>query len=156
MKLYQTPALGFGLGATAGVIGDQIDGTVDQGAPKNIGEGYRWNTRDLYYAFDANFLTHFGSNGVTAIDQAFAVFNNLTNVLPRYSADLSEWPLEATRQNFQAQTLLMLDFESSIMEIMMEVKKAPPVRYAWVLHDRFLPGGATFVPTMAIGHPAQL
>ncbi len=142
-EAYQTTALAFGLGnTTADVIGDQIDGTPDLGGPKNSGEGYRWNTRDLYYAFDANFLTYFGSNGVAAIDQAFAVLNNLTN-FSSYSADLSEWPLTATRVNYQAQALSMLDLKSVIMEIMMaELGLAPPQRYAWVLHDRFLPAGA--------------
>ena len=33
-------------------------------APKNLGEEYRRNMPVMYYAFDANFLDFFGSNGV--------------------------------------------------------------------------------------------
>ena len=50
----------------------------DLGAPKNIGEDYRRNMPVLYYAFDETFLDYFGSNGVAAVDQAFAILNNLT------------------------------------------------------------------------------
>src|SRR4051812_27721716 len=36
----------------------------DIGAPKNLGEEYRWNIPFVYYAFDQNFFDYFGSNGV--------------------------------------------------------------------------------------------
>src|SRR5262249_43891806 len=73
---YQVPVIGFNLAG-------------DVGAPKNLGEEYRRNTPVMYYAFDANFLDYFGSNGVAAVDLAFAVFNALTNA-SSYSQDLSE------------------------------------------------------------------
>src|SRR5438046_195187 len=63
-------------------------------AVKNLGEEYRRNTPVMYYAFDANFLDYFGSNGVAAVDQAFGFYNALTNV-SAYSRDLSEVPFEA-------------------------------------------------------------
>jgi hypothetical protein len=44
-------------------------------APKNIGEEYRRNTPVMYYACDANFLDYFGSNGMAAVDGAFAIMN---------------------------------------------------------------------------------
>src|SRR6516225_2301768 len=56
---WQVPEIGFMLGG-------------DLGTPKNLGEEYRRNTPVLYYSCDANFLDYFGSNGVVAIDQAFA------------------------------------------------------------------------------------
>src|SRR5256885_7537947 len=40
----------------------------------------------------------------SAIDQAFAVLNALTNV-SSYSSDLSEFPLEAQTENYEASTL---------------------------------------------------
>ncbi len=59
-------------------IGYAIQGDI--GAPKNIGEEYRRNTPFMYYACDATFYDYFYTNGVSAVDQAFAVFNALTNV----------------------------------------------------------------------------
>src|SRR5262245_13131240 len=52
---------------------------ADVGGPKNLGEEYRRNIPVIYYTMDANFFDYFGSNGAVAIDQAFAVFNALTN-----------------------------------------------------------------------------
>ena len=72
-------------------LGYQLNSDV--GGPMNIGEDYRRNTPVLYYAFDENFLDYFGSNGVWAVDQAFAIMNSLQPV-SSYSADLSEVPLE--------------------------------------------------------------
>jgi hypothetical protein len=106
----------------------------DLGGPKNLGEGYRWNTRTLYYAYDANFLDYFGSNGVAAVDQAFAVFNSLSN-FSAYSSDLSEWPLTTTRINYRAQGLDLMDLKSTTMNFLMEqLGLAPPDRYVWTLH----------------------
>ena len=80
----------------------------DLGAPKNLAEEYRRNTPVLYYAFDANFLDYFGSNGVAAIESAFAVVNDLTNV-SQLSPDLSDWPLATLRENQTAVALSLLD-----------------------------------------------
>jgi hypothetical protein len=107
---WQIPNNGFNpLGA-----GDAI-GT----GPKNLGEEYRRNTPVLYYTFDQNFLDYFGSNGVYAVEQAISVFNGLANV-SSYSADLSEWPLEAARFNYQAQSLSLLDMKSVTMSFLCE------------------------------------
>ena len=66
---WQIPDIGYGL-------------AEDIGAPKNLGEEYRWNTPVIYYAFDQSFLDYFGSNGVWAVEQAIAVLNGLTNFSP--------------------------------------------------------------------------
>ena len=114
----------------------------DIGAPKNIGEEYRWNTPVLYYAFDQNFLDYFGSNGVYAVEQAISVFNGLPKV-SSFSADLSEFPLESSRKNFKAETLFLLDMKSETMTALIEqLGLAEPDRYTWTLHNRFLPPGA--------------
>jgi hypothetical protein len=56
---WQTPALGYNpLGA-------------DVGAPKNLGEEYRWNVPVITYGFDESFLSYFGVVGVAAVDDAF-------------------------------------------------------------------------------------
>ena len=91
-----------------------------QMGPKILGEGYRRNTPVMYYAYDANFLDFFGSNGVAAVDSAFAILNNaftnnptgMTNGLDGYSASLSEFPLESQSINYQAQSLGLMDLKS--------------------------------------------
>src|SRR4051812_33381182 len=51
-------------------FGDPI-ALQDVGAPKNIGEEYRYNKPVLYYSFNQNFLEFFGPEGAGAVDQAF-------------------------------------------------------------------------------------
>ncbi len=123
------------------VIGYGLAGDIE--APKNIGEGYRWNTPVLYYAVDANFLDFFGSNGVVAINQTFSILNSsLTNV-DSYSTPLTEFPLNSRALNYSASALGLKDLKSTSMQAMMqELGLADPVRYVWTLHDRYLPSGA--------------
>ncbi len=56
-------------------LGYQLTGDIV--GPANLGEDFRRNTPVIYYAFDENFIDYFGSNGVWAVDQAFAILNNL-------------------------------------------------------------------------------
>ena len=91
----------------------------DLGGPHNLSEEFRWNIPVLFYSYDSSFLEYFGSNGVVAVDKAFAIFNNLTNV-SSYSSALSEFPLEASRVNFRAQALNMYDLKSYTMAFLME------------------------------------
>lgn len=136
---WQLPEIGYGLPG-------------DVGAPKNIGEEYRRNTPVMYYTYDANFLDYFGSNGVAAVDSAFAILNSaftnnptgVTNGLDGYSASLSEFPLESQSINYQAQSLGLRDLKSVALLIMMEqLGLAEPERYVWTLHDRYLPPEGT-------------
>jgi hypothetical protein len=111
----------------------------DLGGPHNLGEEFRWNVPVLFYGYDTSFLDYFGSNGVVAVDQAFAVFNNLTNV-SSYSPGLTEFPLEVTRVNYRAQALNMYDLKTYTMFfIMEEMCAAQPERFAWTLHFRAPP-----------------
>jgi hypothetical protein len=120
---WQQPIIGYGLGG-------------DLNAPKNLGEEYRRNIPVMYYAYDANFLDYFGSNGIVAVDSAFTILNNLTNV-SSYSANLSEFPTSSRHINYQAQALGLYDLKSSTLGLMMEqLGLADPVRYNWTLHDR--------------------
>ncbi|MGB8370587.1 MAG: hypothetical protein ACLPYZ_07965 [Limisphaerales bacterium] len=127
----------------AGIQGDawqvEIIGYGEPGdlnAPKNLGEEYRRNVPTNYYACDANFLDYFGSNGVAAVDGAFAILNGLTNV-DSYSASLSEFPLETRHLNYQAQALGLFDLKSWTLGAMIEqLGLCDPVRYDWTLHDR--------------------
>jgi len=128
-ETYQVPDIAFDLPG-------------DIGAPKNLGEAYRWNTPVIYYACDENFVNYFGAEGVAAIDSAFAVFNQLTNV-SAYSPGLTEFPLESMRVNYQAEALSLLDLKSQTMSLIAEqLGLAEPERWTWCLHNRFTtPGG---------------
>lgn len=111
--------------------------------PKDINNGYRRNVKVLYYACDPAFSTWFGSNGVVAVDQAFAILNSLTNV-DKYSAGLTEFPLQAQGVNYQAFNLGMVDLKSDVLAMVLEqLGLADSLRYTWVLHNRFQPGGTT-------------
>jgi len=108
----------------------------DIGAPRNLGEEYRHNTPVMYYSFDANFLDYFGSNGVVAVDSAIAILNGVTNV-SKLSPNINEYPLQATRENFLAESLGLLDLKSEALEAMVEqMGLGEPERWAWTLHDR--------------------
>ena len=115
---------------------------TDLMGPKNIGQGYRYNTRVVYYAADASFLTYFGTNAINEIDKAFAVFNSLSNV-DSYSPSLAEIPFNTSRVNFAAAQLGLIDLKSMTMHLIMEqLGAAEPDRYTFALHSRALPAGS--------------
>jgi hypothetical protein len=120
--------------------------------PKNLGEGYRRNTPVMFYAADANFLDYFGSNGVVALDNAFAILNNVfTNTpavaaygLDAYSPGLTEFPLNSEEINYQAQALNLTDLKSETLALMVEqLGLADAIRYVWTLHTRYQPPNTT-------------
>jgi len=132
---WQTAVIGYGI----------IDGDI--GAPKNIGEEYRRNIPVLFYSYNANFLDFFGSNGVAAVDSAFALVNNaftnnptgMTNGLDGYSANLQEFADNAQSINLDALALGLTDLKSTTMYLLMEqLGLANPDRFVWTLHDRIL------------------
>jgi hypothetical protein len=126
------------------VIGYAVQG--DLNAPKNIGEGFRRNTPVMYYAFDANFVDFFATNGQAAVQSAFDILNitftnnpvGIASGLDGYSSALSEFPLNSLQFNYQAQALGMFDLKSATLAAMMEqLGLADPVRYDWTIHTRF-------------------
>jgi len=132
---WQTPANGFN---PTGPYSEPL-GIIDQApqGPKNLGEEYRCNAPVMYYACDANFLDFFGMSGLMAVEQAFAVLNDLTNV-DSYSSDLSEFPLQSEAINYTAQQWDLLDLKSTALAAMIEqIGLADPIRYSWVIHDRY-------------------
>ena len=138
---WQVTEIGYNPLANGSAPPGLIDGLLT--GPKNIGEGYRRNAPVLYYACDATFLDFFGSNGVVAVNQAFAILNNLTNV-DSYSTDLSEFPLQSLGVNFEASTLGLYDLKSETLKLMVEkLGLADSIRYVWALHNRYQPVGTT-------------
>ncbi|HZQ46760.1 MAG TPA: hypothetical protein VFC07_07115, partial [Verrucomicrobiae bacterium] len=141
-EAYQVNTIGYNESGRAAAFED-IGGIADGGAPKNIGQGYRWNVPTVFYTYDATFLGFFGSNGVAAVDAAYSVLNSLTNV-SSYSSNLSEWPLNSSQYNYTAQNLNLIDLKSATLTLMMEqLGLAQPDRWTWCLHDRNLPAGAS-------------
>jgi hypothetical protein len=135
---YQIPSLTYG--AIPACMGG---GFV--GAPKNLGEEYRWNIPRLYYACDQNFLDYFGSNGLVAIDQVFVILSNHLSArsLTSWSSNLTEFPLDASRVNYRAEALAVFDMRSLALGAMVEnLGLANPDEWTWALRYRFLPSGA--------------
>jgi hypothetical protein len=68
------------------------------------------------------------------------------NTVDRYSADLSEFPLENQQQNYTAGTLGLMDIKSYVLhDVVLELGLADSPRYVWTLHDR-LPNPAVKNP----------
>ena len=108
----------------------------DTGGPMNINQEYRRNVRTVFYGFEDTFTEFFGSKGVSAVDQAFAVFNSLTNA-SLMSSNLNEYPMNTLRYNYQAQALGMLDVKSITMAALIEqLGVASSERYTWTLRAR--------------------
>jgi hypothetical protein len=138
---YQVTTIGYNPLANANGPPFFIDGQPS--GPKNLGEEYRRNVPVLYYAADSTFLNYFGSNGLAAVDQTYAILNNLANV-DTYSKSLTEFPLNTTEPNYEAQALELTDLKSEALYLMTEqLGLADAVRYTWALHDRFQPPGTT-------------
>lgn len=150
------PVLGFSLlkpfneAWQTTTIGYNIPWMADIGGPANFDEGYRWNTPTNYYAVDQTFTDFFGSNGVVAVEQAFALLNNtLTNLS---GTDLNEIPTEGNRINQRAAALSLLDVKSATLAaVLEELGLASAERYVWTLYSRVCvvcPGECTYYVVM--------
>jgi hypothetical protein len=134
---FEVPAIGYHL-----VPPNTPYGGTDAGAPKNVGQGYRWNTPILYYSFDPSFSSFFGALGEASVDQAVAILNGLTN-FSAYSSNLTEAPISSRGVNYTAGALGLFDLKSFTLTTLLEqLGLAQPERYVWCLHDRRLPTGA--------------
>lgn len=120
------------------IIGYQIDGT-DIGAPMNLGEEYRLNLPMLTYGFDESFLNYFGTRGVQEVEKAMKILNDLP-AFSQMSTDLTEYPLDTRRYNYQASALNLYDLKSDILSSMLEqMGLAAPERYVWTLRSYIPP-----------------
>src|SRR6266516_1836777 len=71
----------------------------DTGGPMNAaaGEEYRWNTPNVFYAYDAAFLSYFRTRGVEEVEKAVKIVNDL----PASSLlNVDDYPLTTERINF--------------------------------------------------------
>jgi len=119
---WQTPALGYN------PLGNEV------GAPKNLGEEYRWNVPVITYGFDESFMDYFGVLGVAAVDDAFFYLNALPTAS---AAELGNFSIDSRRFNFRAQAENIVDLKSVALGLMIEqLGLANPERYVWCLRDR--------------------
>jgi len=143
---WQTAVIGYGLAYTEYSDYGGGENLGDIGGPKNIGEGYRRNTPELYYAYDANYLDYFGSNGVVAVDSAadimnLAMTNNSLGNLDGYSSQLSEFPMQSLHINYEAVSMALTDLKSVSLHLMLEqLGLAEPERFTWTLAERIIAG----------------
>ena len=128
LESFQTAALCYGTrywynpGFTVGTQPIAPGGVVytEQGGPKIIWQGSRLNVPIITYAYDFNFLKYFGTDGVKAVDAAFAVLNKLP-AASHASADLTEFIQQGNQQiNYTARALEMLDLKSTVLQLMIE------------------------------------
>ena len=129
------PPLTAGLPDTfqTGTIGYNPGGS-DGANPRDIQEEYRRNTPVIYYAFDAAFLSYFGSNGIIELDKAMAMYNSIGKTT---QLDPNDYPEDSRRVNFRAQAAGLIDLKSFIMGLLSkEVGLFEPTRWVWALHDR--------------------
>src|SRR5690348_16698521 len=110
--------------------------------PKNIDEFYRWTTPTVYYTYDPSFLVYFQEEGTKAVDSAFAILNQITNV-DAFSPDFSEVPIDEIRQNYTASALHLFDLKSAALEMVLtRLGLADPQRWTFTLKERLLLPGA--------------
>jgi hypothetical protein len=118
---WQTPQLGY-------------QRTNDIGGPMFFHSFYRWNVPTVYYAFDQSFINYFGTNGVKAVDDAFAVLNSLSNSA---ALNINNYPLDSKLWNPLAEQADLVDVKSVTLSILMEyLGLADPERFAWTLYYR--------------------
>lgn len=117
---WQTQDLGYPINA-------------ELGGPMVIGDEYRRNSPTLVYAFDTSFLEFFGQRGVQEVEKAIKILNDLPPV-SEMTPDLSEFPLDSRRMNFQAAALSLLDLKTYALGLLVEqIGLAPADRYVWTV-----------------------
>jgi hypothetical protein len=137
---WQTPAIGYNPVGT------------DVGNPLNLGEAYRFNRSQITYGFDQSFSFYFGSAGTAAVHAAFAILNALPPV-SQMSSNLTEFPTDTKRVNYQASALNLVDLKTAVLGAVVEhMGLASSERWVWALRDRrtVTVGGSTFTNYVVI------
>src|SRR5438128_1898319 len=91
----------------------------DIGGPMNAtaGEEYRWNTPNVFYAYDAPFLNFFGTRGMEQVEKAIKILNDLP---PASQLNVDDYPMTAERINFRAAALGLQDVKSWTLITLLE------------------------------------
>jgi len=119
----------------------QADGG-DLGGPKNLTEEWRWPIPEITYGFDPTFITFFGTNGINAVNAAFALYNReMTDLKGLSFQALKAKPRETRRIHSTAQALGLLDVKTETMGLIAEqLGLASAERFTWTLRSRNIPG----------------
>ena len=126
MAGWQAPDLGYNI----------PDSAPEYGGPRLRGDEYRLSTPVVTYGIDGSFMEFFGADGARAVDEAFALFNSLTNV-SAFSENLEEFPLKADGVNPTASALGLLDVKTQILsQIMATLGLTSPERWCWSIRGR--------------------
>jgi hypothetical protein len=116
-------------------LGYNPEGDLPMG-PMNLGDEYRVNVKTITYAFDPSFINYFGQKGIDEINKAIAIMNNLP-AMSSLSSNLTEFPQDTQRVNFQASALGLIDLKSVTLGLLVEqLGLASPERWTWALRDR--------------------
>jgi len=118
-------------------IGYNLPGDI--GGPMNAaaGEEYRWNTPNIFYAYDAPFLDFFGTRGREEVEKAIKIINDLP---PALLLNVDDYPMTTERINFRAAALGLWDLKSSALaKLLEEMGLASPNRWVYCLRNRGVP-----------------
>ena len=127
---WQSPELGYNV----------PNGGNEYGGPRLRGDEYRLSTPVVTYGIDGSFMEFFGVEGAQAVDSAFALFNNLTNV-SAFSSTLEEFPLRADGINPTARALGLVDLKTQLLsQILATLGLTSPERWCWSLRARYVVG----------------
>jgi len=108
----------------------------DIGGPMNIAQEYRFNVRNLYYAFDPTFLQFFGTRGAEEVEKAVKVLNDLP---PVSQINIDDYPLKSERFNHQAAALGLIDLKTATLIVLVEeMGLADCERYVFTLRHRWI------------------
>lgn len=124
---WQTPAFGYN---------EDVGGTTV--GPMQLNAFYRWNITNITYAYDESFLRYFGTNGVKAVDAAFAILNN---VPAASQMNLDEFANDTKLINLQAGQAGLLDLKSHTLQMIFRyLGLTSPEKNVWALRNTGVPG----------------
>jgi hypothetical protein len=105
----------------------------DIGGPMCISNEYRWNVPVLTYGFDQSFSNYFGTNGISAVESAIQILNDLP---PASQIVLTNYPFNSQHVNFTAQSQNLNDLKSETLSLLLEhMGLAQPTRYLYVYNN---------------------
>ncbi len=101
------------------------------GGPMAISNEYRLNVPVVTYGFDPSFLSFFGTNGVTAVEGAIQILNDLPAAS---SISLTNFAENSVLTNLEAQSQSLYDLRSVTLSLLLEqMGLASPTRSIYVM-----------------------
>lgn len=105
----------------------------DIGGPMCISNEYRWNVPVLTYGFDQSFSNYFGTNGISAVESAIQILNDLP---PASQIVLTNYPFYSQHANFTAQSESLIDIKSVTLSLLLEhLGLTQPTRNIFVIQQ---------------------